>query len=280
METPSPADQHAPPTHGGGATPLDDHLPVVEPDRDLDDWGRSARLSGLLDRTVWEAAHKVWFRVDLEQAARIPNRGGAVLLVNGGGVASPIGPLLAKAIREDHPRRRESRICVKPALLDQPGLSVLLPRAGAVRSHPDDLRRLLADEGELVVLPVRSDMLEDDEAAGQLAREPAIVAAVRAGAPIVPVAAVGADDAQPVIGRVPLPGGRRLPITLTFPHLGPLAFLLYLPAKVRLRALPPIHPGGSGDERHQAVRAAVTAARRLRAEAAEMTGERGSRWLG
>ncbi|WP_320669981.1 hypothetical protein [Patulibacter defluvii] len=275
METTPQADPSVPPADG-----LEDHLPVVEPDRDLDDWGRSARFSGLLDRTVWEAAHKVWFRIDLEQAARIPNRGGAVLVVNGGGVASPIGPLLAKAIREDHPRRRQARICVAPALLDQPGLTVLLPRAGAVRAHPDDLHRLLADEGELVVLPVRSDRLGDDDAAGRLAREPAIVAAVRAGVPVVPVAAVGADDAQPVLGRVPLPGGRRLPVTLTFPHLGPLAFLLYLPAKLRLRALPAVATGGSGDVRQQAVRAAVTVARALRTTTDEMAGERGSRWLG
>lgn len=257
-----------------------EHLPVVEPDRDLDDWGRSERASGVLDRTVWEAAHKIWFRVELEQAARVPAAGGAVLVVNGGGVVSPVAPLLAKAIREDHPRRRRARPCVDAALVDQPGLSVLLPRIGAVRAHAEDLERLLRDDGELVVVAVASDRLDDDAAAGGLARHPAILAAARVGAPVVPVAAIGPDDAQPVLGRVPLPGRRRLPVTLAFPHLGPLSLLLFLPAKVRFRVLPAIAADPASDERRGAVGTAVAAARALRAEADRLGKERGSRWLG
>lgn len=257
-----------------------DILPVVEPDRDLDDWGRSARLSEVLDRTVWEAAHKLWFRVELQEAARIPDRGGALLVVNGGGVLSPVGPILAKAVREDHPRRRDPRLCVDRGLLDQPGLSVLLARAGAVADHPDDLVRLLRDEGQLVVLAVRSDRLADGPAERDLARHPALQAAVRAGVPVIPVAAVGADDAQPVLARVPLPGGRRLPVTLGFPHLGPLALLAFLPAKLRLRALAPLRPAAGEDADDDALRLALSAARRLRHETADMARERGSRWIG
>ncbi len=257
-----------------------DILPVVEPDRDLDDWGRSARLSDALDRTVWEAAHKLWFRVELGHADRIPSTGGALLVVNGGGVLSPVAPLLAKAVREDHPRRRDPRICVDRGVLDQPGLSVLLSRAGAVGAQVDDLTRLLGDEGSLLVLSVRSDRLHDDAATATLAEHPAVVAAVRAGVPIVPVAAVGPDDAQPVLARVPLPGGRRLPVTLGFPHLGPLALLAFLPAKVRLRALSPLQPDAGEDPAAEAARLALSTARRLRHETADMRRARGSRWVG
>ncbi|WP_210492749.1 hypothetical protein [Patulibacter sp. SYSU D01012] len=251
-----------------------DTLPAVEPDRDLDDWGRSARLAALLDRTVWDAAHKVWFRVELEGAARIPATGGALLVVNGGGALSPVAPMLAKAVREEHPRRRESRLAVDPALLAQPGLSVALARAGAVRAHEDDLARLLGDEGALVVHAVRTDRLHDDAAAADLGVHPALRAAARTGVPVVPVAAVGADDAQPVLARLPLPGGRRLPVTLAFPHLGPLALLAYLPARLRLRTLAPRTDHGPGD----AERLALSVARRLRHEHADMTRERRSRW--
>jgi 1-acyl-sn-glycerol-3-phosphate acyltransferase len=257
-----------------------DILPVVEPDRDLDDWGRSARLTGALDRTLWEAAHKLWFRVELEAAESIPSTGGALLIVNGGGVLSPVGPLLAKAVREDHPRRRDPRLCVDRALLEQPGLSVLLTRAGAVGAQVDDLVRLLGDEGSLVVLTIRTDRLHDAGATATLAEHPAVVAAVRAGVPIVPVAAAGADDAQPVLARVPLPGGRRLPVTLAFPHLGPLALLAFLPAKIRLRALTPLMPDAGADPVAEAGRLALSAARRLRHENADMVRARGSRWLG
>lgn len=257
-----------------------DTLPVVEPDRDLDDWGRSARLSGTLDRTLWEAAHKLWFRVELQEPERIPSSGGALLVVNGGGVLSPIGPLLAKAVREDHPKRRDPRLCVDRGLLDQPGLSVLLTRAGAVGAQADDLVRLLADEGALLVLTVRTDRLHDAGATATLAEHPAVVAAVRARVPIVPVAAVGADDAQPVLGRVPLPGGRRLPITLGFPHLGPLALLTFLPAKIRLRALSPLRPDATDDPGAEAGRLALSVARRLRHEHDDLRRARRSRWVG
>ncbi|MEV4420029.1 hypothetical protein AB0L40_08645 [Patulibacter sp. NPDC049589] len=259
-----------------------DILPVVEPDRDLDDWGRSARLSGVLDRTLWEAAHKLWFRVELQQAPQIPSSGGALLIVNGGGVVSPVGPLLAKAVREDHPRRRDPRLCVDRGLLDQPGLAVLLTRAGAVGAQVDDLVRLLGDEGSLLVLTTRTDRLHDEGAKSTLASHPAVLAAVRTGTPVVPVVAVGADDAQPVLARVPLPGGRRLPITLGFPHLGPLALLAFLPAKIRLRALAPLTPDtddGTG-EAAEAERIALSVARRLRHESADMLHARGSRWVG
>lgn len=251
-----------------------DTLPAVEPDRDLDDWGRSARLTALLDRTVWDAAHKVWFRVDLQHAARIPTTGGALLVVNGGGALSPVAPMLAKAVREEHPRRRESRIVADPALFAQPGLSVALARAGAVRAQEDDVARLLGDEDALVVLAVRTDRLHDDAASVDLGDHPALRAAARTGAPVVPVAAVGADDAQPVLARVPLPGGRRLPVTLAFPHLGPLALLAYLPARLRLRALAPRTGHGADD----AGALALSVARRLRHEHADMARERRSRW--
>jgi 1-acyl-sn-glycerol-3-phosphate acyltransferase len=256
-----------------------DILPVVEPDRDLDDWGRSARLSGALDRTVWEAAHKLWFRVELEEAGRIPGTGGALLIVNGGGVLSPVGPLLAKAVREDHPKRRDPRLCVDRGLLDQPGLSVLLTRAGAVGAQVDDLARLMGDEGSLVVLTTRTDRLHDAGATATLAEHPAVLAAVRAGVPIVPVVATGIDDAQPVLGRLPLPGGRRLPVTLAFPHLGPLALVAFLPAKVRFRALAALLPDGDAAVAGEAARLALSAARRLRHESADMLRVRRSRWF-
>lgn len=257
-----------------------DILPVVESDRDLDDWGRSARFSGALDRSLWEAAHKLWFRAELEESERIPSTGGALLVVNGGGVLSPIGPLLAKAVREDHPRRRDPRLCVDRGLLEQPGLSVLLTRAGAVGAQVDDLVRLLGDEGALLVLTVRTDRLHDAGATRTLARHPALSAAVRAGVPIIPVAAIGAEDAQPVLARLPLPGGRRLPVTLGFPHLGPLALLAFLPAKIRLRALSPLVPEATDDPAAEAGRLALSAARRLRHEHGDLSRARRSRWVG
>ncbi|HCF56786.1 MAG TPA: hypothetical protein DFS52_02155, partial [Myxococcales bacterium] len=61
--------------------------------------------------------------------------------------------------------------------------------------------------------------------------------ALRTGVPIVPAAIVGNEDSSPLIGRIPLRAlGRALPITPTFPWLGPLG-LMPLPSKWRVSFL-------------------------------------------
>ena len=41
---------------------LRDHLPGVEAERRLTDWGRSERIDGLFDRTVVDFFYRYWFR--------------------------------------------------------------------------------------------------------------------------------------------------------------------------------------------------------------------------
>ncbi len=260
-------------------TDAPDHLPVVETDRDLDDWGRSARLSRTLDRTLWDAAYRYWYRARLQEPRRIPAVGGALLVVNGGGIGSPVTPLLAKALREAHPQRRDARPCVDPLLLDRPGVAVALNRAGAIAAHADDVRRLLVDEHELVVIGVRTDRLHDDAAEGDLARHPALRAAVAAGVPVVPVAVRGMDDESRPVARLPLPGDHALPIGLGVPRVGPVALGPLLPAAVDLRALPAIVPDAREDVAADAARIALSVARRLRHELDDMRRERRSRWV-
>lgn len=260
-------------------TPAPDHLPVVETDRDLDDWGRSERLSRTLDRTLWDAAYKYWYRAKLQQPRRVPASGGALLVVNGGGTGSPVAALLAKALRESHPQRRDARPCVAPALLDHPGVAVALNRAGVIAAHADDVRRLLADEQELVVIGVRTDLLHDEAVERDLARHPALRAAVAAEVPVVPVVARGMDDESRTVARLPLPGDHELPVGLGVPRVGPVSLAALLPAAVDLRALTAIAPDPRGDEHGERERVALSVARRLRHELDDMRRERRSRWL-
>ncbi|MBA3509232.1 MAG: acyl-phosphate glycerol 3-phosphate acyltransferase, partial [Thermoleophilaceae bacterium] len=72
-----------------------------------------------------------------------------------------------------------------------------------------------------------------------------VEAAMRARVPIVPVSVIGAEEAAPVFAQMSmlkrLTGLLYFPLTPTFPHLGPLGMLGYLPAKFKLRFLEPIH---------------------------------------
>jgi 1-acyl-sn-glycerol-3-phosphate acyltransferase len=109
---------------------------------------------------------------------------------------------------------------------------------------------------------------------------------MRARVPIVPVAVVGAEEAAPVFAQMGLlqrlTGLLYVPLTPTFPHLGPLGMLGYLPAKFKLRFLEPItfdepdmHTDGG---RVQTVAHEVRA--RIQENLFDMLATRDSVWMG
>ncbi len=48
---------------------LREHLPGLEPERRITDWGRSERIESLVDRTLYEFLYHYWFRVEVDGAA-------------------------------------------------------------------------------------------------------------------------------------------------------------------------------------------------------------------
>jgi Acyltransferase len=133
---------------------LRDHLPGVEADRQVTDWGRSERVEGVLDRTVVDFLYRYWFRVDVEGVEHVPSRGGALLVSNHAGALPPDAPMIAKAVREEHPNPRPVHLLVENFFKGYPGFAMLLPKIGAVPAHPANAHRLLYDEGALVqVMP-------------------------------------------------------------------------------------------------------------------------------
>ena len=58
------------------------------------------------------------------------------------------------------------------------------------------------------------------------------------------IAVIGAEEAMPILARVPLAerllGVPYVPITPFFPLFGPVGLAMYLPAKFRVRILPPV----------------------------------------
>jgi 1-acyl-sn-glycerol-3-phosphate acyltransferase len=267
------------------------YLPGVEPERTLTDWGRSERIEGFYDRTLLEFFYRYWFRCDVEGIENVPATGGALLVSNHSGALPPDAPMIGKAIKEEHAHPRPLNVTVEHFFKGYPGFSMLLPKIGCVAAHPANVHRLLHDEEQLVlVFPEgrkgTEKLYKDRYRLRRFGRGGFVDAAMRAQAPIVPVCVVGAEEAAPVFAQVSLlqklTGLLYFPITPTFPHLGLLGMLGYLPAKFKIRFLEPIHFEDEGMYRDKSL--VQTVAQDVRGRIQEgvwqMVGERDSIWFG
>jgi len=282
-------------SEGGAPSAPDprDLLPGIEPERQVNDWGRSERVEGFMDRVLYDFYYHLWFRCEVEGIENVPTDGGALLVSNHSGALPPDAAMIAKALKEEHPRSRPLNITIEHFFKGYPGFSMLLPKIGCVPAHPANVHRLLHDERQLVlVFPEgvkgTEKLYRDRYRLQRFGRGGFVAAAMRAGVPIVPVAVMGAEEAAPVFGHVPLlkrlTGLIYFPITPTFPHGGPLALLGYLPAKFKIRFLPPVRTDDLGEEPWQDRSLVQTVAQDIRAsiqeELVDMVAARKSVWFG
>jgi 1-acyl-sn-glycerol-3-phosphate acyltransferase len=212
----------------------------------VDDFGRdpiaTARWEWLLD-----FLYSKWFRVEASGLEHVPATGRALLVANHGGSLPYDSAMVMHAVRRDHPSRRDVRPLVEDGVFHLPWLGPLMSRIGGVRACPENAERLLAHDELVAVFPEgekgMSKLWRDRYRLQRFGRGGFVKLALRAQAPIIPVAVVGADDAVPLLGRVRWfarnVGIPYVPVTPTFPWLGP-AGLLPLPSKWKIRFGPPI----------------------------------------
>jgi 1-acyl-sn-glycerol-3-phosphate acyltransferase len=151
---------------------------------------------------------------------------------------------------------------------------MLQTKLGRVPAHPANIHRLLADERQLVLAfpegeSGRTKSLKERYRLRPFDRGRLVRAALRARAVIVPVAIMGAEEALPVLARLP-----RVPVLPPLP----------LPAKFRIRFLEPVPtedlPPRSW-EREDVVLSLTEDVRALIQEnLLELVSERRSVWLG
>ena len=209
-----------------------------------------------LDRTapLLEFLWSRYFRVRLLGIENVPATGAAMLVGNHSGGIPYDGALLLHGIHRDHPNHRRVRPLVANFAFRQGWMANVISRIGGVRASRETALPLLA-RGELVaVFP------EGLRGVGKLYRERYRMARFGRGGfvrlsseaqvPLIPVAIVGAEEIHPVIGKItslaePL-GLPYIPITPTFPWLGPLG-LLPVPTKWTIQIGTPISPPAPGD---------------------------------
>jgi 1-acyl-sn-glycerol-3-phosphate acyltransferase len=252
---------------------LRDHLPGIEPERRLTDWGRSERVEGVVDRTIYEFLYRHWFRVEVEGIDNIPAEGPALLVANHSGAFPSDGVMIAKAVREEHGRPRPVHLVTEQGLGRVPGVGMLFTKLGAVGAHPANVHRLLFDEKQLVLqFPEGPDgahkPLKERYRLRTFDRSRFVSSAARAGAPVIPIAVVGAEEALPRFVRLGML--RRL---MRFP----LAPTVPLPAKFKIRFLEPVD---SERRTEDPDRLAEDVRALIQENLLEMVAERRSVWLG
>ncbi len=194
---------------------------------------------------------KAYFRVRVKGAARVPEEGPCLLVANHSGTLPLDAVVIAYCLYDEHPRHRIPRILAADLTFRLPFVGELARKTGSTLACEEDARRLL-EKGEVVLV-----FPEGYKGVGKgysrryrlqrFGRAGYIQVAAEMGAPVVPVAVVGAEEAYPKVGEIPflgrLFGLPYFPVTPLFPWLGPLG-LLPLPSRWVVEFGEPMHLGG------------------------------------
>lgn len=225
-----------------------------------DEWGFDEEFTETVF-PVFEFLYSKWWRVQVEGAANVPGHGRVLLVANHSGTIFPFdATMIATAIQKEHPLPRWIRAMVLNWAFDLPFISYLLRRMGGVAANPTNLSRLLEGDHPVMVFPEGQKgfgkSFADRYRLQRFGRGGFVEVALETGAPIVPVAVVGAEEIYPKLGEskpmARLLGAPYVPLTPTFPWLGPVG-LLPLPSRWRIEFLEPIDltgygPGSSEDK--------------------------------
>ena len=166
--------------------------------------------------------------------------------------------MLAHGIERSHPSGERPRFLVADWLITLPFVQPYLARLGGVRACRENAERLLESKRFVIAFPEgvkgAAKVFRERYRLKRFGRGGVLRVAIESGVPLVPVGIVGAEEAHPILFKWTTParavGLPFLPVTPTFPLLGPLGFLP-LPTKWVIRIGEPIALGHLGPGRRR-----------------------------
>ncbi len=214
-----------------------------------DEFGLSRdSLKGVVKFAGW--LYRNYFRASAFGIEHIPLTGRAIFVANHSGQLPFDGLVIGAATFLEPPTPRLLRSMVEYFVPSVPFASYLFARWGQITGTPENCRRLLAAEEAVLVFPEgargiskpfsrRYQLAEFGKGFMRLALE--------TGAPIVPVAVIGAEEQAPAVNIKPL---ARLFRTPSFPIVPypPFLPLVPLPVKYRLYFGEPMRFEGDPDD--------------------------------
>jgi 1-acyl-sn-glycerol-3-phosphate acyltransferase len=247
-------------TRGAAALPreardtLERVLRRLEGDHEDDEWGFDEDFADLVE-PFFGFLYDRWWRVQVEGAHRVPAHGRALLASNHAGILPWDATMISVALLREHPLPRHPRFLVLNWAFDLPWISAFIRRVGGVVASPYNALRLLEQDQLVAVFPEgvkgTGKPFGERYRLQRFGRGGFVEIALRASAPIVPVAVVGSEEIYPKLADVPalarVIGAPFFPVTPTFPWLGPLG-VVPLPSKWRIEFCDPIDTAHYGPD--------------------------------
>ena len=221
---------------------------------EVDDFGfdpiYEAKLKPALD-----FLYSTYFRVETSGMEHVPGAGRCLLVANHSGTLPLDGVMIKHALKREQPKPRSLRWLTEDFIYHMPFLGSAMNRLGAVRACQENAERLLAKEQLVAVFPEGvkgiGKLFSERYRLQRFGRGGFIKLCLRTGTPIVPVAVLGAEETNPLLFKLEhlskALGVPYVPVTPTFPALGPLG-LLPAPTKWRIQFGEPLDLSSHGPE--------------------------------
>lgn len=205
---------------------------MVERSGEVDEFGMDA-VTLDRSRTLLDFLMDRYWRVEVSGFDAIDPERPNLLVANRSGLLPYDGLMLSHAVERWHPRRSRPRFLVADWLITLPFAQPYLARLGGVRACRENADRLLRTGHSVIAFPEgvkgAAKVFAERYRLKRFGRGGVIRAAVENRVPLVPVGIVGAEEAHPILFKADLParalGLPFVPVTPTFPFLGPLGLL-------------------------------------------------------
>jgi 1-acyl-sn-glycerol-3-phosphate acyltransferase len=216
-------------------------------DYTVDDFGFDQDYTENVYLPMLRPLYRSWFRVEVRGIENIPSSGGALIVANHSGTIAFDSLMTQVAVHDEHPAHRFLRMLGADLVFRTPVVGSVARKSGATLAANPDAERLLACGEVAGVWPEGfkgvGKPFSERYKLQRFGRGGFVAAALRTGAPIVPCSIVGAEEIYPILGNLKtvarIVGAPYIPVTPTFPLLGPLG-LIPLPSKWIIEFGPPV----------------------------------------
>jgi 1-acyl-sn-glycerol-3-phosphate acyltransferase len=210
-------------------------------------------------RPLLDVLQDRYWRIETHGLEQVPSNP-CLFVANRSGLLPYDGLMLSHVLAGARNDRERPRFLVADWLITLPFVQPYLARLGGVRACRENAERLLSSGQSVVAFPEglkgAAKVFRERYRLKRFGRGGVVRVALESGVPLVPVGIVGPEEAHPILFKWGTPGRvvglPFLPVTPTFPLLGPLG-ALPLPTKWVIRIGDPIDlehlaPDASTDE--------------------------------